>query len=83
RAKDLEKILERLPYVSSVLPVDTNIVIFDLSSSITSLEFLGKLEQAGIKAVPFGKHTVRFVTHLEFDDHQLAQCEDIFKKLIL
>jgi len=82
RGRDLGKILERLPYVSSVLPVDTNIVIFDLSSSITSLEFLGKLEQAGIKAVPFGKHTVRFVTHLEFDDHQLEQCENILKKLI-
>ena len=83
RSRDLGKILERLPYVSSVLPVDTNIVIFDLSSSITSLEFLGKLQQAGIKAVPFGKHTVRFVTHLEFDDHQLEQSEDILKKLVL
>ncbi|WP_296618796.1 low specificity L-threonine aldolase [Marivirga sp.] len=78
RAKTIANALEGLSFVESVLPVETNIVIFKLANSGLSVDFVEKLKQKGILAVPFGKHDVRFVTHLDFDDDML---NDLIEKL--
>ena len=78
RAKTIASALDGLSFVDSVLPVETNIVIFKLANNALSVDFVEKLEQIGILAVTFGKHDVRFVTHLDFDDDML---EDFIKKL--
>lgn len=78
RAKRIASALDGLNFVDSVLPVETNIVIFKLANNALSVDFVEKLKQKGILAVPFGKHDVRFVTHLDFDDDML---EDLIKKL--
>lgn len=74
RARQLGAALEGLPWVEAVMPVDTNIVIFSLSGVKTAADGLQQLEAAGIKAVGFGAQEIRLVTHLDFDDEQLAQC---------
>lgn len=74
RARQLGQALEGLNWVSSVMPVDTNIVIFSLSGESTAADGLERLEAVGIKAVPFGPQEIRLVTHLDFDDDQLSQC---------
>ncbi len=68
RAKTLGAVLGELPYVASVVPVTTNIVIFRLADASRSTAFLAELRNAGILALPFGPGAVRFVTHLEIDD---------------
>lgn len=78
RAKKIANALEDLSFVDSVLPVETNIVIFKLANNGLSVDFVEKLKQHGILAVPFGKHDVRFVTHLDFDDNML---QDLILKL--
>jgi threonine aldolase len=78
RAKTIAKELEGLSFVESVMPVETNIVIFKLANHELSVDFVNKLKQKGILAVPFGKHDVRFVTHLDFDDDML---HELIKKL--
>jgi threonine aldolase len=78
RAKTIAKELDNLSFVDSVLAVETNIVIFKLANNGLSADFVNTLKQNGILAVPFGKHDVRFVTHLDFDDDML---EDLIKKL--
>jgi threonine aldolase len=78
RAKIIAEGLAGLNFVDSVMPVETNIVIFKLSNNIFSVDFVDKLKQIGILAVPFGKHDVRLVTHLDFDDDML---NDLIKKL--
>lgn len=79
RARHIVKILESVNWVSSILPVDTNIVIFALADDINPLEFLKKLNEAGVKALSFGGQNIRFVTHLDFDDEQLDKLETILK----
>ena len=79
RAKEIETMLAQLPYVESVLPVDTNIVIFNLIPSLSFEVFDEKLRQNGIKMVAFGKQTVRFVTHLDFTDDMLVKLESVLK----
>ncbi|MEO0332119.1 MAG: GntG family PLP-dependent aldolase [Bacteroidota bacterium] len=80
RAKVLAEALQDCSYVTSVLPVETNIVIATLQDT-TPQHFLSQLEKARVKAVPFGKQDVRFVTHLDFSDNQLDQVVGVLKKL--
>jgi threonine aldolase len=81
RAKHIETILTGLPYVESSLPVDTNIIIFNLSPSLKSDVFENKLKDQGIKMSAFGKQTVRFVTHLDFTDDMLVKLEEVLKSI--
>ena len=71
RAKQIGLLLKELPYVESVRPVKTNIVIFDLKHPFKSEFILNKLESLGVKAVAFGPETIRFVFHLDITDEMM------------
>ena len=71
RAKQIGEELKKLSYVSSVLPVDTNIIIFDLKDGMSAEQFIAKLAEKNIKVAAFGKQTIRMVTHLDFTDEML------------
>ncbi|HSH67055.1 MAG TPA: GntG family PLP-dependent aldolase [Bacteroidia bacterium] len=81
RAKQLEKMVSSLSYVDDVIPVYTNIVIFNLSKKIDPQDYLEKLTANGIKASGFGKQAIRFVTHLDFTDDMLRKTEEILKSV--
>ncbi|MGK7396538.1 MAG: threonine aldolase family protein [Candidatus Cyclobacteriaceae bacterium M3_2C_046] len=81
RAYKIGNILSDQPYVTQVLPVETNIVIFSLQPDLYVMHFLNQLQEKGVKAVKFGPNEIRMVTHLEFDDNQLDQLEGILKSL--
>ncbi|MFK8105241.1 MAG: low specificity L-threonine aldolase [Saprospiraceae bacterium] len=80
-AKRLGEKLASLSYVENVRPVKTNIVIFDVATSMTAASFLEKLAAHGIQAAPFGPQTVRFVTHLDFTPAMLEQVIEILPSL--
>jgi threonine aldolase len=71
RAKLLEAELRSLPYVASVLPVETNIVIFTLNDSVSAELFLQTLRTHGVQAGAMGRQTIRFVFHLDVSDDQM------------
>tara|TARA_R110002012_G_scaffold94666_1_gene229023 strand:- start:12761 stop:13795 length:1035 start_codon:yes stop_codon:yes gene_type:complete len=71
KAKALGGLIETIPYVTGLLPVDTNIVIFELDKKVLATDMVAKLKEAGILAVPFGKHEVRLVTHLDIKDDMI------------
>ncbi|MEI7980187.1 MAG: GntG family PLP-dependent aldolase [Bacteroidota bacterium] len=81
RARYLGNLLASLPYVEKVLPVETNIVIFNLTSRHTEREFLGKLREHDIHALSLGPRSVRFVTHLDVTDEMLKTVEKVLKGL--
>lgn len=81
RAKELEKTLKNLAFVDNILPVETNIVVFSLNNSLKVSDFLKKLEENQIKAVPFGVQTIRMVTHLDFTDIHLEKTIKVLKQL--
>jgi len=80
-AKTLAETLISLPFVSSIMPADTNIVIFELDKNHNPDEFVEKLNHHGIKCNTFGKKMIRFVTHLDISDDKIAYTLDILKKL--
>ena len=79
RAKEIGKVLSALSYVESVMPVDTNIVIFNLTDKYTAVSFEEALKPFDIKLAAFGKQTIRFVTHLDFTDDMLTKVIDVLK----
>ncbi len=81
RAKELGKVLNQLPYVEELLPVDTNIVIFRLPHGLEVNKFMGRLNDNDVLATQFGKQEVRFVTHLDFTDDMLQRTVEVLKKL--
>ncbi len=81
RAKELGKALSGKPYVKSMMPVDTNIVIFELADGITPDKFLAKLGEHQIKALPFSATEIRMVTHLDVDDRMLEKTVEALKKV--
>lgn len=78
RAKRLGKFLESLPYVDSVRPVKTNIVIFRLKD-LEAQTVINKLEKEGILSVAFGPRDIRFVTHMHINDAMIDTVENVMK----
>lgn len=81
RAKQLGKTLSKLSYVKSVLPVYTNIVIFEVVESIDFTTIIDKLAVKGIKVVPFGPQQIRLVTHLNFTDEMLTRTIEVLQSI--
>lgn len=71
RAKQIGEDLKKRSFVKAVMPVDTNIIIFDLENGITAEQFIAKMAEQHIKVSAFGKQTIRMVTHLDFTDDML------------
>jgi threonine aldolase len=70
---------------TSVNPADveTNIVALDLRDhKVSAAEFNEKLKGEGILASALGPKFLRFVTHLDFDDAQLAKVIEVLPKLL-
>lgn len=81
RAKQLGDTLQNLTYVKCVLPVDTNIVVFEVIETINYQTILEKLASKNLKAVAFGPQQIRLVTHLNFTDDMLAEAINILKNI--
>lgn len=81
RAKTIGETLQNCAYVASVLPVETNIVIFNLNEKMSAENFVSQLASHGIKAVGFGKQAIRFVTHLDFNDEMLEKTVKALKAI--
>jgi threonine aldolase len=72
-ARQLAEALNQLPYVASIRPVETNLVIFDLMPEYTPQQLLDYLLEKGVRASAFGPQTIRFVTHLDVDQEMIQQ----------
>ncbi len=81
RAKQIGESLNNLSYVKAVLPVDTNIIIFDLKEGMSAEQFIAKVAEKNIKVAAFGKQTIRMVTHLDFTDEMLDELLKTLKAL--
>lgn len=73
KAREIGEELKKCAYVKNVLPVDTNIVIFDLNEGMNAEQFIEKANERKIKVAAFGKQTIRMVTHLDFTEEMLKK----------
>lgn len=76
RATRIGKALEQAPYVTEVMPVETNIVIFRLQDQVNTDAFLAYLQEKDIYATSFGPQQIRFVTHLDIQEAMVTAIEE-------
>lgn len=81
RAKELGDLLEKLPWVANVEPVETNILIFGLQPSVDEKLFMEKLKQKGIAISSMGHGKLRIVTHLDYKEVMHEYVMEVFSKL--
>lgn len=81
RAQVLAQVLENCSWVAEVWPVETNIIVVRINDSLKTSELLHKLEQNGVKGIEFGEDLIRFVTHLDIHEEDLALCEKAFTSI--
>lgn len=80
-AKQLEAALHEQPFVSEVLPVETNIVIFTVAEGYTSQGLVAKLKEHGILGYAISASQVRLVTHLDVTPEMIKETIRIFQQL--
>lgn len=64
RAKEIGEVLKKLPFVTQVEPVDTNIVIFVIDGN--EEEFIAEMASKNVHFYGMGQGKLRLVTHLEY-----------------
>lgn len=80
-ARLLGEALAKLPQVKSIMPVDTNIVIFELEDRFPADEFVDKMAAQGVKCSTFGRQMVRFVTHLDVSPDMVSYTIQALNKM--
>ena len=81
RAQELGAVLEQLPWVEKVEPVETNILIFSLKKGFDEKLLIEKLKQKGIFISSMGPGKLRIVTHLDYKAVMHSYVIDTLQKL--
>jgi len=69
KAREIGALLESLPFIKTVEPLETNIIIFELNEGYFSVEdFILKLHKKDIYIIDMGNSKLRIVTHMDYTD---------------
>lgn len=80
KAGEIETVLQDLPFVRKVEPVETNIVIFEVDENVMpGPQFVQKLLDNDIHIIGMGQGKLRIVTHLDYSDEMHEEFTGILK----
>jgi threonine aldolase len=80
-ASEIAAALGKKSFVGRIMPVETNIVIFEITGSYTAKEFCDKLKAYDILCLPISQTQVRMVTHLDFTKEMLKALLEVIEIL--
>lgn len=80
-ARQLENALSNKDFVGAILPVETNIVIFEVRDKYTSGTFVQQLQQNNILAYAISPTQVRMVVHLDVSSEMINKTIEIINQL--
>ncbi len=72
-AKEISEALLKKEFIGKMLPVETNIIIFEVSGLYTAAEFCEKLKLDNILCIPISPTQVRMVTHLDINSEMIKK----------
>tara|TARA_B100001287_G_scaffold99049_1_gene83302 strand:+ start:27091 stop:28101 length:1011 start_codon:yes stop_codon:yes gene_type:complete len=78
-ASEIANSLKKCSWVSSVMNVETNIIVINLKDNYSNNDFVNKLREKGILSIPFGKGRVRMVTHLDISSSDIERVKESIK----
>jgi len=80
-AKQIAAALSTLDFVGDILPVETNIVIFEVKGRYTAAELIKALQPFNIFAFTVSDHQIRFVLHLDITPAMVEETIAVLHKL--
>ncbi len=80
-AKQIAAALIKKDFIGKVMPVETNIIIFEVIGSYTPAEFCKKLAEHDILCLSISATQVRMVTHLDFTKEMLNNLIQVIESL--
>ena len=80
-AHRIAELLIEYDFIGRVLPVETNILIFEVTGKYNPKEFAAKLKQKDILCIPISATQVRMVTHLDISNEMVNKVLDAIKSL--
>jgi threonine aldolase len=80
-AKQIAEVLKEKSFVKKIMPVDTNIIIFELDDNYKVEDCISKLNDHGIKCAEFGNQKIRFVTHLDISSEMVDYTLEVLRHI--
>jgi len=80
-AKSIARAISERDFVKMLLPVETNIIIFELNDQMTAPEMVAKLKEKNILGYAISPSRVRLVVHLDITREMTEKTINIFEQL--
>jgi threonine aldolase len=80
-AKQIGEALDKSPYISNVEPIETNIIIFNVTDVISDDDFVNALKKQQILISSMGGGKLRMVTHLAVTNAMTEEVVTVLKNL--
>jgi threonine aldolase len=80
-ARRLGAALEKKDFVRSIMPVATNIVIFEVDQNGCARELAQQLKEKGVLAIAIAANQIRFVTHLDISPAMIDEVVTVIEQL--
>lgn len=80
-AKQIADAIVEKEFVKTVLPVETNIIIFELNDTITAPQLVEKLKTQNIRGYAIAPNRVRLVVHLDITNEMVEKTINIISTL--
>ncbi|HEX8278401.1 MAG TPA: GntG family PLP-dependent aldolase [Segetibacter sp.] len=81
RAYMIADALTKKDFVGCILPVETNIVIFEIKGRLTPAKFAATLLQHNIRVTAISKTQVRIVLHLDITEEMVTKTIEVIEEL--
>jgi threonine aldolase len=72
-ARQIAAALEKKGFVQGIMPVETNIIIFNVDPALPAKTLTQRLKESGILAIAIAPTQVRFVTHLDISEEMVEE----------
>lgn len=80
-AKKIASAISKKKFVKEILPVETNIIIFELDGSMTAPALVERLKEHDVLAYAISNNRIRLVLHLDITPAMTEETIRIFEKL--
>ncbi len=80
-AQMIASVLEKKDFIGTILPVETNIIIFEVKGRYTAPALAAKLKEQGIFVIAISPTQVRVVVHLDISPDQVNRTIEAFNRL--
>jgi len=80
-ARQIAETLGKKDFVKEVLPVETNIIIFELNDGLTAARLVAKMKEKDMLGYAIAPHRVRLVVHLDITPDMVDRTISIINQL--